>query len=103
MSNYREIELQVNATKLTSNKDSIMGKIDRFFNLRDQLEKLNVRLMELYEPVLRDVTTNSSASMISEQKLTGPSLLSNKLDSLADDIEKQILSIENTMINHCDL
>lgn len=85
-----QIEIKSNPT--------IMDRVDRLFNLRDQLEQITVRLMDVYKPILREVVTKD---MMHGEKITGPSLLASTKELLP---EKQVEDFDSLLSakNFCE-
>ena len=99
MSNYREVESQVNTTELKV-QPTIQDTVNRLFSLRDELQLLNTELKEKYSMVLR----SDVPKVLLPGKLDDScSKLYGQLDTLADDIECSIRSMRENLIFNSDL
>jgi hypothetical protein len=100
MSNYREIEQNINMTELKV-QPKIQDVVDRLFGLRDSLQLLNTELKEKYNSVLRSDVPKVLLSVNSIE--SNHSKLYEQLDSVAYDIENTIKIMRENLILNSDL
>lgn len=100
MSNYREIEQNINMTELKV-QPKIQDVVDRLFGLRDSLQLLNTELKEKYNSVLRSDVPKVLLSVDSIE--SNHSKLYGQLDSIAYDIENTIKIMRENLLHNSDL
>jgi len=100
MSNYREIEKDINMTELKA-QPKIQDVVDRLFGLRDSLQLLNTELKEKYNSVLRLDAPKVLLPVDSIE--SNHSKLYGQLDSVAYDIENTIKIMKENLLHNSDL